>query len=485
MKFLHTSDWHLGRDFMNYDLAPYQDYFLEQILTQIETHRPDALLITGDVLDKPNPSDADLDKLSGFLNEARQMTRIILIAGNHDGASRLGFAKGFTLPEVNIVTKAAQVGTAIEVPGSDGELGALVYPIPYLSPYQDRAELSTWVDEYGFRQVEDMAPFLPGNPAVLFTELLRGMGEDLRQLNTAMKAAQDGTFPDPDSELGARVYSFPELPLHLDRTELPPWIGADGVCHFDDPAPLLPAKPEVLFAAALLRIGRDLKQRNTDVPVLAMAHDYLTQVEPDKEVEPLGNLSPIPVDMLDYFAGGPEGYNGIDYLALGHIHGAYRVRGTEATAWYAGSPLPYRVSESNEKCTLLVEVHPDHQVEVEKLPLIVPYKVARLQGSIEDLTNSDDSRYQSWHQAFCSINLTETTLPPNAYNRLKAVFPRMLKLTHSQGTLNGTLQSGAEFRELSELEIATEFLRTCGIDTEEDLALLTEIYEGTVGGTEK
>ena len=416
MKFLHTSDWHLGRDFMNYDLAPYQDYFLEQILTQIEAHRPDALLISGDVLDKPNPSDADLDKLSGFLNEARQMTRIILIAGNHDGASRLGFAKGFTLPEVNIVTKAAQVGTAIEVPGPDGELGALVYPIPYLSPYQDRAELSTWVDYDGVRHLDD-------------------------------------TLKQPASK--------------------------------DDPEPLLAGKPEVLFGAALRRIGRDLERRNTDVPILAMAHDYVTQVDPNKEVEPLGNLYPIPVSLLDELAGGLKGGRGIDYLALGHIHGAYRVRGTKATAWYAGSPLPYRISESNEKCTLLVEVHPDHQVEVEKLPLIVPYKVTRLQGSIEDLTNPDDSRYQSWHQAFCSINLTETTLPPNAYNRLKAVFPRMLKLTHSQGTLNGTLQSGTEFRELSELEIATEFLRTCGINTEEDLALLNEIYEDTVGGTEK
>lgn len=416
MKFLHTSDWHLGRDFMNYDLAPYQDYFLEQILTQIEAHRPDALLITGDVLDKPNPSDADLDKLSGFLNEARQMTRIILIAGNHDGASRLGFAKGFTLPEVNIVTKAAQVGTAIEVPGPDGELGALVYPIPYLSPFQNRAELSTWVDYDGVRHLDD-------------------------------------TLKQPASK--------------------------------DDPEPLLAGKPEVLFGAALRRIGRDLERRNTDVPILAMAHDYVTQVDPNKEVEPLGNLYPIPVSLLDELAGGLKGGRGIDYLALGHIHGAYPIDGTEVTAWYAGSPLPYRVSETNEKCTLLVEVHPDHQVDVEKLPLIVPYKVTRLQGIIEDLTNPDDSRYQSWHQAFCSINLTETTLPPNAYNRLKAVFPRMLKLTHSQGTLNGTPQSGAEFRELSELEIATEFLRTCGIDAEEDLALLTEIYEDTVGGTEK
>lgn len=416
MKFIHTSDWHLGRDFMNYDLASYQDNFLRQILAQIEAHHPDALLISGDVLDKPNPGDADLDKLSGFLNEARQMTRIILIAGNHDGASRLGFAKGFTLPEVNIVTKAAQVGTAIEVPGPDGELGALVYPIPYLSPYQDRAELSTWVDNDGVRHLDD-------------------------------------TLKQPASK--------------------------------DDPTPLLAGKPEVLFGAALRRIGRDLERRNTDVPVLAMAHDYLTQVDPNKEVEPLGNLYPIPISLLDEIAGVLKGSRGIDYLALGHIHGAYPVDGTKATVWYAGSPLPYRVSESNEKCTLLVEVDPDHQVEVEKLPLIVPYKVTRLQGSIEDLTNPDDSRYQSWHQAFCSINLTETTLPPNAYNRLKAVFPRMLKLTHSQGTLNGTLQSGAEFRELSELEIATEFLRTCGIDTKEDLALLTEIYEDTVGGTEK
>ncbi|WP_311497274.1 exonuclease SbcCD subunit D C-terminal domain-containing protein [uncultured Mobiluncus sp.] len=416
MKFIHTSDWHLGRDFMNYDLASYQDNFLRQILAQIEAHHPDALLISGDVLDKPNPGDADLDKLSGFLNEARQMTRIILIAGNHDGASRLGFAKGFTLPEVNIVTKAAQVGTAIEVPGPDGELGALVYPIPYLSPYQDRAELSTWVDNGGVRHLDD-------------------------------------TLKQPASK--------------------------------DDPTPLLAGKPEVLFGAALRRIGRDLERRNTDVPVLAMAHDYLTQVDPDKEVEPLGNLYPIPISLLDEIAGGLKGGRGINYLALGHIHGAYPVDGTEVTAWYAGSPLPYRVSESNEKCTLLVEVDPDHQVKVEKLPLELPYQVTRLQGSIEDLTNPEDSRYQPWHQAFCSINLTETTLPPNAYNRLKAVFPRMLKLTHSQGTLNGTLQSGAEFRELSELEIATEFLRTCGIDTKEDLALLTEIYEDTVGGTEK
>lgn len=413
MKFIHTSDWHLGRDFMNYDLAPYQDDFLGQILAQIAAHRPDAVLISGDVLDKPNPGDADLDKLSDFLNQARRMTRVILIAGNHDGASRIGFAKGFTLPEVNIVTKAAQVGTAIEIPRPDGELGALVYPIPYLYPYQDRTELSTWVDTDGVRHLDD-------------------------------------ALDPPPSE--------------------------------DDPDPVFPGKPEALFAAALRRIARDLHRRDTDVPVLAMAHDFLSPV---REMEPLGNLSPIPVSLLDDLAGGLKGGRGIDYLALGHIHQAFQLSGTNVAAWYAGSPLPYRVSEHNVKGTLLVQIDPNHQVEVQRLALELPYEVKQLEGSIEDLTNPADPRYQRWHHAFCSINLTETILPPNAYNRLKAVFPRMLTLTHRQDSLPETLSSGTEFRELSELEIATEFLRTCGIDTEEDLALLRKLFENTFEGSAK
>lgn len=413
MKFLHTSDWHLGRDFRNYDLTSYQDDFLSQILAQIETYRPDALLISGDVLDKSNPGDADLDKLSDFLNQARHITRIVLIAGNHDGASRLGFAKGFTLPEVSIVTRAAQVGTAIEIPGTDGGLGALIYPIPYLYPYHDRAELSSWVDTDGTRHLDD-----------------------------ALEAAVSK----------------------------------------DTPAPVLPGKPEALFAAALRRIGRDLERRNTDVPVIAMAHDYLTQVDPDKDVEPLGNLCPIPVSLLDNLAGSLSEGRGLDYLALGHIHGAFPVQGTKVAAWYAGSPLPYRVSENNKKCTLLVEVNPNHQVKIQQLALNLPYQVARLQGSIEELTNPDDSRYQPWHQAFCSITLTETTLPPNAYNQLKAVFPRMLKLSHLQSTQTQTPQSEVEVQGFSELEIAAEFLGACGIDTEDDLALLNELYESTVRG---
>lgn len=408
MKFLHSSDWHLGRDFANYDLGEYQDGFLDQILTQIEKHRPDALLITGDVLDKSNPGDADLEKLSGFLNRARLLTRVILIAGNHDGASRLGFARGFTLPEVTIVTQAAQVGTAVEVPGADGELGALVYPIPYLYPYQDRVELSSWVDAEGQRHLDD--------------------------------ALMDAIVPGEADRL-----------------------------------PTLPGKPDALFAAALRRIGRDLERRQADVPVVILAHDYLTEVKPDTEPEPLGNLYPIPSSLLDDLGGAlPEG-PGVDYLALGHIHGAFPVKGTKVTAWYAGSPLPYRVSEKNQKYSLLIEIDPAHCVSVDRLPLDLPYKVAQLEGSIAELTDPDDPRYKPFHQAYCNITLTESTPPPNAYNRLKAVFPKMLKFstTKSLAGIGGHL--GGDSSELSVLEVTKEFLKAVGTDDPELVKALEEM----------
>ena len=36
MKFLHTSDWHIGRSLFEFSLLPDQEYILEQIGSVIE-----------------------------------------------------------------------------------------------------------------------------------------------------------------------------------------------------------------------------------------------------------------------------------------------------------------------------------------------------------------------------------------------------------------------------------------------------------------
>lgn len=92
MKILTTSDWHLGNLFHGNDRLPEHRHFLNWLLDQIKRHRPDALLIAGDIFDNGNPSAAAQGAYYEFLADATQacagMT-IVITAGNHDSSNRL------------------------------------------------------------------------------------------------------------------------------------------------------------------------------------------------------------------------------------------------------------------------------------------------------------------------------------------------------------------------------------------------------------
>ena len=49
-KFIHTSDWHLGQNFYNYDRSEEQRDFLRQLADIVRQQEPDALLISGDTI---------------------------------------------------------------------------------------------------------------------------------------------------------------------------------------------------------------------------------------------------------------------------------------------------------------------------------------------------------------------------------------------------------------------------------------------------
>lgn len=92
MRILHTSDWHLGRQFHGAALDNDHDHILCQILDAIETHKPDVLIIAGDIFDRANPPQTALKRFSDFLKAVREKSSaaIILIAGNHDSAAQIG-----------------------------------------------------------------------------------------------------------------------------------------------------------------------------------------------------------------------------------------------------------------------------------------------------------------------------------------------------------------------------------------------------------
>jgi len=91
-KFIHTSDWHLGQNFYGYDRSEEQSDFLRQLADIVRGEQPDALLVSGDIFHTAAPSNAAVNLyVDGLLDihKACPDMSIIVIAGNHDSASRL------------------------------------------------------------------------------------------------------------------------------------------------------------------------------------------------------------------------------------------------------------------------------------------------------------------------------------------------------------------------------------------------------------
>jgi exonuclease SbcD len=93
VRFLHTSDWHLGRLFHGVHLTEDQAYVLAQFIDLVRDSKPDAIIIAGDIYDRAVPPVEAVELLNELLCQIllEYKVPIIMIAGNHDSAERLGF----------------------------------------------------------------------------------------------------------------------------------------------------------------------------------------------------------------------------------------------------------------------------------------------------------------------------------------------------------------------------------------------------------
>lgn len=142
MKFLHLSDLHLGKRLLGCSLLEDQRYILEQLLPIAQ--EADAVLIAGDVYDKPVPSAEAVALCDWFLTGlAAQGTTVLLISGNHDSAQRLSF--GARLMEqggIHIAPVFSGAPEPILLHDQWGEVA--VYLLPFLKPVSVR---QVWPEE--------------------------------------------------------------------------------------------------------------------------------------------------------------------------------------------------------------------------------------------------------------------------------------------------------------------------------------------------
>ena len=134
MKLIHLSDLHLGKRVSEFSMLEDQRYILEEILRIIDGERPDAVLIAGDIYDKPVPPAEAVGLFDDFLVRlARRETQVFIISGNHDSPERIAF--GARLMDRSGIHLSPVYDGHVEPVALEDEHGTVnIYMLPFLKP---------------------------------------------------------------------------------------------------------------------------------------------------------------------------------------------------------------------------------------------------------------------------------------------------------------------------------------------------------------
>lgn len=282
MKFLHTADLHIGKRVRGFSLKEEQERALAHIVRIATDEAVDAIVVAGDVYDKPVPPTWALATFERFLKEATSAgITAIVIAGNHDSAERLAFGARFMSAEhVCIAQPFSEEPQFIDLDSPSGP--ARFHLVPFVRPVHVRAAYP--------KEAEEIA-----------------------------------TYTD------ALACAVAHQPLRTDA-------------------------PNVLVAHQF-------------------AVDGVTRPETcESETIVVGGLDSVEARAFDSF----------DYVALGHIHGAQRVR--RDAVRYSGSLFPYSFSEAGrQKQVLIVEVSAGAEPVITPVPLPEERTLREVRGTFEEL----------------------------------------------------------------------------------------------------
>jgi exonuclease SbcD len=228
----------------------------------------------------------------------------------------------------------------------------------------------------------------------------------------------------------------------------------------------LPRSHEAVLAAALDRVRVDLSTRPGARSVV-LAHAFVVGGSPSESERDIrvGGVDSVPSEV----------FHGIDYVALGHLHGAQSVGGGGAIR-YSGSPLAFSFGEKNQvKSSTLVDLAADGGVTIELVPAPVPRRLAEITGDLDDLLAGFDDVRDAWLRVF----VTDPVHPANLHGLVRERFPHALSIQHTP--VGGVVVSDrrAIGAEADPVEVATDFVAfaTGGEATETEVAVLRSAYE--------
>lgn len=139
MRVVHLSDLHLGKRVNGFSMLEDQQYILDRILNLIDEEEPDAVIVAGDVYDKPVPPAEAVRLFDDFLVRlARMQLQVFVISGNHDSPERIAF--GGRLMDVSGIHMAPIYdGVVRPIPLKDAHGIVNFYMLPFVKPANVRS----------------------------------------------------------------------------------------------------------------------------------------------------------------------------------------------------------------------------------------------------------------------------------------------------------------------------------------------------------
>ncbi len=173
---------------------------------------------------------------------------------------------------------------------------------------------------------------------------------------------------------------------------------------------------EAVLRAAMDAVRADLATRPAGTRTVVSAHAFVVGGEPsDSERDiSVGGVGAVPAGL----------FAGVEYVALGHLHGRQRLA---ETVRYSGSPLAYSFSEhAHTKGSWLVELGPAGVERVDAVEAPVPRRLAVLNGPLDTILT--DPALDRHEDAWCQVTLTDDERPAEAMTRVRTRFPHTLEL---------------------------------------------------------
>jgi exonuclease SbcD len=298
MRFLHTSDWHLGKTLCNASLLEDQAFVLDHLVTLLRDTQAEALVVAGDLYDRAVPPKEAVALLDDVLHRIVRGLGlpVLLIAGNHDSPERLGFAADL------LEAQGLHVAGPLEAEPKPVVLGQVAF---HLMPYADPAAARHALQEEAIHTHQE----------VLAAQMRRARQqhpEGCRFVAVAHAFVTGGEGS--DSELGLAVGGTGEVEARL-------FQGCDYAALGHLHRPQATSFPQVRYAGSLLKFSASEAAQGksvtlVDLPTQGALHIECLPLTPRRDLRRIrGHFE----DLLKAPQGNPDDYLFLELLDEGPV----------------------------------------------------------------------------------------------------------------------------------------------------------------------